>query len=59
MVAGDMVVARWAYRSGRVQGIPTPLVSLCVLLIGLFGPVGLVVTLIVRQFHERRAPEVD
>src|SRR5574341_1264182 len=52
MVAGDMVVARWAYRSGRMQGIPTPLISLCVLLIGLFGPMGLVVYLAVRQIHE-------
>ncbi len=49
MAAGDTVVARWAYFDAQERGLRAWQVAVSILLIGLVGPVGLVVYLVLSR----------
>jgi hypothetical protein len=53
-LAFDLFVGRWAYLDSRQRGITAWLVSPILLLILMFGPLGLLLYLFVRLFTARR-----
>ena len=57
-LAFDLFVGRWAYLDSRQRGIHPLLVSPTLFVILMFGPLGLVLYLLVRNFGGRSQPVV-
>ncbi len=57
-LAFDLFVGRWAYLDSRERGIHPVLTSVTLFFILMFGPLGLLLYLLVRLFSGRRAVSV-
>ena len=52
-LVGDIFVGRWAYLDAREKNISVWLMAVVLLVILLFGPLGLLLYLVVRELHAR------
>ncbi len=54
-LAFDLFVGTWVVRTGLAVGVPRPWLAFCLPLTFLFGPVGLLLFLGLREVHRRRS----
>jgi hypothetical protein len=59
IVIGDVFMARWAYFDALERGLPSWMIAVAVLAIGIVGPIGVGVYLVMRWGRTRAMPHAD